>query len=384
MVQEHGSVMNELNEPLRLLRKRGNWMLEVTRLVAIDQHVLRPERRRVNGTDSVVRHLKERCAPSLVREALDLLIGDDDGTDRAFELDGEHWIQQQDDSTGEAAGAGNAALLAMISELRTELTTMRVLHEALRGRMAALERRSLQMPPADYGRTALRGAARRELAAASLRPAARPPSAAPPADSPSIAPAPLAGGPVGPGGPLAQLGEARTQAAGAGPVPATAPTALEPAAPARPALTMPTHADVATCLKQLLGVDAELRHEKGNLPKDLDAFYVSRIVDSKDEEVGAILLDLRGGVELGGRLLGFPAAAIEEQANAEPSADILDAMNEVTNNLGGFVNRANPDLRVRVRPLEKFSSVEFGWLPQNTARIGDTTKTGGRLWIAAR
>ncbi len=371
---------NEMNEPLRLLRKRGNWMLEVTRLVAIDQHVLRPERRRVNGTDSVVRHLKERCTPSLVREALDLLIGDDDGTDRAFELDGEHWIRQQDDATGDATGASNAALQAMVSELRVELVTMRALHEALRGRMAALERRLLQTPPIDYGRAALRGAARRELGAASLRPAPRVPSAAPPAATETNTPQVVAGAPANP---LPHLGEARTQAAAGAPAPGVAAAALEPSAPVKPALAMPVHADIANCMKQLLGVDAELRHEKGNLPKDLDAFYVSRIVDSADREVGAILVDLRGGVELGGRLLGFPPAAIEEQAKAEPSADILDAMNEVTNNLGGFVNRANPDLRVRVRPLEKFSSLEFGWLPQNTARIGEATKTGGRLWLAA-
>ncbi len=373
--------LNELNEPLRLLRKRGNWMLEVTRLVAIDQHVLRPERRRVNGTDSVVRHLKERCAPSLVREALDLLIGDDDGTDRAFELEGEHWVQQQDDSSSDTGATTSSALLTTIGELRIELTTMRALHEALRGRVAVLERRSLQMPPAEHGRSALRAAARREHSAASLRPAARAPSAAPLAQRPSAPPHAPAESPAAP---LAGMGEARTQAAGAMPATAAVPNAVEPATLAQPALTMPTHADVATCLKQLLGVDAGLRQEKGNLPLDLDAFYVSRIVDSTDREVGAILLDRRGGVELGARLLGFPPAAIEEQVKAEPSTDILDAMNEVINNLGGFVNRANPDLRVRVRTLEKFSSVEFGWLPQNTLRVGDTTKTGGRLWIAAR
>jgi hypothetical protein len=373
--------MNELNEPLRLLRKRGNWTLEVTKLVAIDQHVLRPERRRVNGTDSVVRHLKERCAPSLVREALDLLIGDDDGTDRAFELEGEHWIQLSDEPALEATGVSNGNLLSLIGELRVELTTMRALHEAMRGRLAVLERRSLQMGPADYGRSQARGATRREHSSASLRPAARSRSLSPGEAAPSPAsPEPLRA----PEAVLPTLGEARTQAA-------VAPLALTPepapaaAAPQKkPVLAMPSQADLATCLKQLLGTDAELRPERGNLPKDLDVFYVSRIVDSADEEVGAILLDLRGGVELGGRLLGFPASAIEEQAKGEPSPDILDAMNEVTNNLGGFVNRANPELRVRVRPLEKFTSAEFGWLPQNAARAGSATKTGGRLWLATR
>lgn len=380
--------MNELNEPLRLLRKRGSWTLEVTKLVAVDEHVLRPERRRVNGTDSVVRHLKERCAPSLVREALDLLIGDDDGSDRAFELEGEHWVMLAEESQAEAAGASTAKLLAMIGELRVELTTMRALHEAMRGRLAAVERRSLSMGPGDYGRSALRGASRREQAAGSLRPGARARSVAP-GDEPALgapqafAPSPQ---PAAPDREQAHephaLAEDRTQAAVA---PPAQPEPVAPVeAPAKPALAMPAQPDIATCLKQLLGVDAELRAERGNLPKDLDGFYVSRIIDSSDHEVGAILLDLRGGVELGGRLMGFPAAAIEEQAKTEPSSDILDAMNEVTNNLGGFVNRANPDLRVRVRPLEKFSVTEFGWLPKNTARIGNTTKTGGRLWLAAR
>lgn len=352
-------------------------MLEVTKLVAVDAHVLRPERRRVNGTDSVVRHLKERCAPSLVREALDLLIGDDDGTDRAFELEGEHWVPLVSDAAADPAVASNATLLAMIGELRAELTTMRALHEAMRGRLAAVERRSLQMGPADCGRSQLRGASRHEHALASLRPGARARSIAP-ADE--AAPSPVAATPA-PLPATPALGEDRTQAAVAAPA-APAPPPADVLA--KPLLAMPAPGDISTCLKQLLGVDAELRAERGNVPKDLDGFYVSRIVDSSDEEMGAILLDLRGGVELGGRLMGFPAAAIEEQAKSEPSSDIFDGMNEVINNLGGFVNRANPDLRVRVRPLEKFSVAEFGWLPKNTARVGHATKTGGRLWITAR
>jgi len=368
--------MNQLNEPLRLLRKRGHWTLEVTKLVAVDQHVLRPERRRVNGTDSVVRHLKERCAPSLVRQALDLLVGDDDGTDRAFELEGEHWVQLQEE-VQEARVSSNADLVALIGELRVELTTMRALHEAMRGRLAALERRWLQTGSADHNRGAPRGPSRREPPGTSLRPAARARSLHPHDDA-APPPPPVKNARPMPGEPL---GEARTQAAVAPPPPVEV-AASAPAA--KPALLMPSALDVATCLKQLLGADPEVRPEKGNLPQDLDAFYVSRIVDSADREVGAILFDLRGGVELGGRLLGFPLTAIEEQAKSEPSADVLDGMNEVTNNLGGVVNRANPDLRVRVRPLEKLTRSELGWLPQNSARVGSTTKLGGRLWIAAR
>jgi hypothetical protein len=368
------TTMNELNEPLRLLRQRGNWALEVTKLISIDRHVLRPERRRVNGADSVVRHLKERCAPSLVREALDLIIGDDDGTDRAFELEGEHWIQLHDEASQDRSSASMAQLVSIVGELRAELTTMRALHEAMRGRLATLERRSLQLPPADYGRSQLR-AGRRELASPSLRPAPRLRGPGEPSDSP---PAPVPHGE----GLARELGAAATQAVVAPPPLAELPPLA--AAVAKPLMAMPTPADVSTCLKQLLGAEPELRVEKGNLPKDLDAFYVARVVDSDDREMGAILMDLRGGVELGGRMLGFPPAAIEEQAKLEPSPDMLDAMNEVVNNLGGFLNRANPELRTRVRPLEKFSAAEFGWLPQNSRRLGHATKTGGGLWLVTR
>ncbi|HYQ16441.1 MAG TPA: hypothetical protein VEQ58_11810, partial [Polyangiaceae bacterium] len=150
------------------------------------------------------------------------------------------------------------------------------------------------------------------------------------------------------------------------------------------AIQLPSHPDVVTCLKQLLGADAGLRAESVPLPSDLDAFYVARLVDSADQEVGAILLDLRAGAELGGRLLGLPAAAVEEQAKSEPSSDVLDSMNEVVNNLGGFVNRANPELRVRVRPLEKPGSAAPDWLGQPSARGGSATPSGGRLWLVAR
>jgi len=364
--------MHQLDEPLRLMRSRGKWTLELTKLVPVERDVLRPERRRVNGTESVMRTLKERCAPTSVRQALDLIVSDDDGSDRAFALEGEHWVQLTDDAGPELASRYDA-LERVVRELRAELSAMRALHEALRGRLAAIERRALHVPPADYGRAALRASTRptpaslRPARARSVLPAAG--DAGPLVTAPAMAPA------------LAALGDARTQASQ---VPGVAAAPAVVAAPGKPLLIMPQHADLVTCLKQLLGNDPELRAEKPSLPKDLNDFYVSRIVDAADQELGAILLDLPGGVELGGRLLGFPSASIAEQAKSEPSADMLDAMNEIVNNLGGFVNRANPDLRVRVRPLQKFGSAEFAWLPLNAARVGATTKTGGRLWIAAR
>ena len=350
------------DEPLRLLRTRGHWALEVTRMVPVDRHVLRPERRRVSGADSVVRHLKERCAPTLVREALDLIVGQDDGFDRAFEPDGEHWIQVESELASEAAsGSVIAALVQTVSDLRVELTSMRALHEALRGRIAHLERRVTMH---DYARCAARPAARREPAGGSLRPAARTRSVSP-------------GEAAKPGVSAIAATELSLDA-----TPAPAPIELDPAT--KPLLAMPQHADVVSCLRQLLGADPELRQERGGLPKDSSAFYAARVIDAADAEVGVILFDKQAGVELGGRLLGLPPSALGDQVKGELSADMLDAMNEVVNNLSGFINRANIDMRVRVRPLETYDGAALSWLAKSHATLGSITKNGGRLWLAAR
>jgi hypothetical protein len=347
--------MNETDEPLRLLRTRGSWTLEMTRMVPIDRHVLRPERRRVSGTDSVVRHLKERCSAPLVREALDLIVGQDDGTDQAFSLENERWVQQSADAENDVPNASTLTTLTQVmSDLRAELTTLRALHEALRGRMAHLERYVTRAPavePAWPARPALR-----QATAPSLRPtAARQRSLTPAAED--------------------ALAHRATEVSAA----PDAPAAPQPTKKAL--LAVPTYAEVVTCLKQLLGSDPELRQEKGRLPKDLTSFFVARVVDGSDQDVGAIVLDQAAGAELGGRLLGLPTGAFGEQAKGELSPDMLDAMNEITNNLGGFINRANLDVRVRVRPLERYDAAQCPGLEQGNAGVGCTTKTGGRLWI---
>lgn len=344
--------MNELGEPLRLLRMDGTWTLEMTRMVPVDKHVLKPERRRLKGADCVVRHLKEHGVPALVRETLDLIVGQDDGSDRVFALEGEHWVQTLD---ADGEGSGVAALAEVVSNLRGELVTMRALHEALRSRIAYLERRAAQLP-AEQARPAVRPATRRDAVPASLRPGL--------VRSRSLTPAAEAALPV-----------AATEL--------SAP-AVQPADGAAARIKLPVFADLVTCLKQLLGVDPELRHERGAPPAELGPFFVSRVVDAADEEVAVVLLDASAGAELGGCLLGLPPTALAEMARGELSADVMDAMNEVTNNLGGFINRANLDTRVRVRPLERYDESTLPWLAKCKATLGSTTKSGGQLWIAAR
>lgn len=367
--------MNELDEPLRLLRQGGNWALELTRMIAVDRHVLRPEKRKINGADSVVRHLKERCAPALVREALDLIVGQDGGADCVFALEGERWVQLAQDPDAQSASA-LSSLRQVVVGLRAEVMTLRAMHEALRGRLAQLEHRALQTP-FDPARAVARLPGRRD---ASLRPAAARGRASLPAPDAAAAVPSIAAA-------RTELSVGAEAAAGTPgqpalePAPAATPGTDEPAATA---LALPQHADLVVGLRQLLGAEPELCHERGPPPRDLQGFYVSRVLDAADRELAAIVLDLRAGAELGGRLLGLPPGAWQEQAKATPTSDLLDAMNEVANNIGGFINRANLDTRVRVQPLEAYHPQAHTWLAKCRAALLSSTKSGGHLWIGAR
>lgn len=52
---------------------------------------------------------------------------------------------------------------------------------------------------------------------------------------------------------------------------------------------------------------------------------------SKHVQVSGFVSRIREALKGSIHVIGFPAAAIEEQAKGEPNSDILDAMNEVTN-----------------------------------------------------
>ena len=85
--------------PARLVRRRGHWALEVTRLVALDDKVLEPRAQRLEGSDAILRQLRRLDDQSaLAYGAAQLMRALRGEEDRSFVvIDGE-WV-----SSGEAA-----------------------------------------------------------------------------------------------------------------------------------------------------------------------------------------------------------------------------------------------------------------------------------------
>ncbi len=236
---------------------------------------------------------------------------------------------------------------------------LRALHEALLVRVAELERAGVaRKREAEPQRSVQRVPSRRALLESLNATAAAPPPAPSPIDPPR------ASAPVEP------------QAA-----PAAESTPGE--TPAGPSLALPSQADVAGCV-QLLAPDVVLTLVSGPLPADLSEVLGARLAADSGEALGVVLVDRRAQAMLGGGLLGVPKAAREEQGRRGLDNDVLEAFNEVLNNLGGLVNRVNPACYTRLGALERLDSDALPWLARPRSKLGFALPSGGALWFAAR
>ena len=335
--------LTDETEPMRLTRRRGVWRVECTELVAIDESLLRPERRQVASGADVARYLGRHCAAEVAREALRLTEQADDGTERVFVLQGDAWVPLAKPVPSQRPLA-QADLAALSTEMSYQFGLMRALYEAILARVVALEaaaqhiRESLP-PPRFIGRVPTRREVARSLARSEVH------------------------GPV--------------HAPVSGRVSATVVSAAPPTA-----LAPPSAQDVIECVR-MLGV-TEVAAGDPKRPDSVDHCYAGPLVSEHGEEVGAILIDQRGAVELGGGMLGLPVATRDEQAEAGLAANTLDALNEIANNLVGIVNRNNPKCYVRLRPLELARPGALDWLASTHAFTRVGTRSGGNLWVAAR
>jgi hypothetical protein len=352
-------------EPIRLTRRSGTWSLELTRLVAVDDHVMRPERYRVAATSENLRQASPTSPPARQQEAEAIMHQADDGTDCAFELGGQGWAPVSHVPYPEHSRALRE-LTSSVSDMRSQLVLLRGMYDALLTRMVAVE-------------------------------AVLPQKAAP-------APVPVAvrAEPIKPGPrrvpsrrdmlaviqPERKLKLDLTLDAFREPQPSDAlppPTAAvdADAVGEAPGLLLPSSAQVAECL-QMLAADVALHAGQHASIGDPSSCYVTHLVDAAAEIRVVILLDQRVGAALGGGLLGAPQAERNEQAARGLATDTLDALNEVCNNLGGLVNRANPRAPVTLRPLEAWNAAQVPWLGNARKTLNFATADGGVLWLVAR
>jgi hypothetical protein len=384
-----------LRQPVRLLRRSGQWQVELTRLVAVDDQLMRPERYQVVATPEVLRTLTPACPPERVREAEELLRIPDDGSECAFELEEYGWAPLSESRPSLHPLTRNE-MLALIGDLQAQVTLMRGMHDALLSRIVTVEAamQSKVESPSPGPRPIRKVPSRRDMFAVLQGPANDRPGplafeglrAAEPVRA---AAAPAAAPPATP--PPAEAAPAREPAAAAEPTKLSPPEPRGAAAAAEPApaaansarLLLPAQSDVIQCLR-MLASDVEVAAHAAPVPSDFTDYYVARLVDAAQETIGAILVNQRAGAALGGGLLGIPVAARDEQGRRGIAKDTLEGLNEICNNIWGLVNRKNPQTPTKLCALERVSGATSSWLPSAPSVLTLATPGSGAIYLASR
>jgi hypothetical protein len=366
--------------PTRLICRGGRWVLELTRLEAVDRDVFQPRLQRLEGAELILALLRRSDeGQGLASAAAQLMRGGRPDEDRAFEVNEGDWVPSSEHPPAPrpAAAASHEAseLASVVAELRAELVVLRASHSRLRERVMALEAAQSGVSSANLrAPRGSRGRRRSEPPPAGFAPEAAAPSA------------------------LENPGFAATQASPALAAPRAAPAAAaEPSAAGRPpsfdelaraiageqlppALRLPALLALNECLSTLMeGAPAFAQAATAHDLASLEPAHACKLLDDEGRECGAILLDLRTAVLLGAALLAVPRdEALRQVQENDPSEDALLAMSEICNNLTAPVNAVAGNRHVRATAL---SSVDVGALPPSRARL-DLTVDGGRLVLA--
>lgn len=364
--------------PARLLcRRGGRWALEVTRLIAVDNHIFQPRSQRVEGSEAILQQLKRSVDSGLAQSAAQLMRSVRSDEERSFDaVDGE-WVpvmsNGSNDSVNEALQHTSALELAL-AELRAEVLMLRASHQRLRRRVEALEARAENLEPA----APRRGVERAVLAPASFAQARAPESEARPA-------ALITGTFPGEHQPTLMNGRA-PDSGDAPPLGQVVARGDQSAAAAK--IAPSTAAQVLQALSELYGGDSGFQSSKEGLPDsalELVALYASQLLDDDGAAVGAVLADIRATANLGGRLAQLPQTVIDEQAKTGLLNDtVTSAMSEVCNTLTNLLSRVEGNRTIRSSPLESFPVDRLGWVRSATHLLPFSKPRGGTFWLAIR
>ena len=352
--------------PARLLCRRGTWVLELVRLVAVERNVFQPRVQRLEGAEAVLQHLKRSGDnPALAAAASQLIRGPrPEEEERAFDAVDGDWVPGElgahRESTRPSApppGGGNAGEVAA---LRTELLLMRAVHERLRERVHRLESQLQDSEPAHD--------------VLSVEPT---PSFAMPAAPNEPEPAATAGGGD-------SLWPAHANIVPSVPAPAAGAASAAPTG-----MALPSVEDLNAGLQALIGDVGTVQNvlPMWFQPGDLGPCWVSRIIDDEGRDVGVLVVDLGAALSLGGALISLSNEELEAQrALGTPSADVLGAMAEVGHALCETVNN-NGGLQVRATPSEPLTPGSLDWAEKAGAESGlelELISGLGRLFLFAR
>lgn len=360
--------------PSRLLCRKGRWQLELTRLIAVDNHIFQPRNQRVEGAEAILSHLKRSVDVGLAQSAAQLMRSMRGDEERSFNaVDGE-WVPMMP-SNGETGNDGQVSALELaLSELRAEVLMLRASHQRLRRRVEVLEARSenlevpqrrsperAQLTPLSFG--GARAAAETDARPATLATAnlAEQQHTLATGRMPDVAPAPGMGQVVAKG--------AAVEANGA---------SINPSTPAQ----------VIQTLTELFGGEFDYKPDNEPLPEsalELVALYACQVLDDDGNHVAAVLADIRATASLGGKLAAMPQTVIEEQAKTGVLNDtVTAAMSEVCNTLTTMLTRVGGNQNLRSSPLESFPVDRMGWVRMASHCLAFSKPRGGTFWLVIR
>ena len=123
----------------RLSYDEGQWSLETSELVRLDRNLYRPEKRRIDGVDAILSHLRSRGEGALVSGA-ERLIRAADVEGSSYEAHEGEWVVSAPVPT--ARPSRTHQLSDEMSELRAEVVLLRAAYAGVLERLRKLERGS--------------------------------------------------------------------------------------------------------------------------------------------------------------------------------------------------------------------------------------------------
>jgi hypothetical protein len=378
--------------PRRLFLHGGKWVLEVVRHVNLGQDLIRPTTQRLTGQRAITSYFKSNPdKASLGKATLRLMANEIIGETRSYTAEGTDWVANSlppprgERSDSDRAPAEPPTLETVVGELEAKVVVLTAVQEGLLTRLARLE--------AKLGRGTFVAAGagneeRSELRPASSEALAEPDSTDEPAssdaDPPSFDGSPEADESDEEAPASASESWDRGDAAEPPPEPAAPPA--PPPTPTRAQLELPPMSELAKCVVLLIGGDVSVK--EGDPPFSVNRTtkdcYAASILDDNDQTVGAIVMDLKAAVFLGGTLMMLPRSEIEQQLKSlSPGEDSIAASAEICNALSGAIN-GSQDQHVRAGRLEKFEFKTWSWVTTAADRRDLEDSFGGRTVVFSR
>ncbi|HTV19769.1 MAG TPA: hypothetical protein VMG12_13885 [Polyangiaceae bacterium] len=399
--------------PRRLFLHGGKWVLEVVRHVNLGHDLIRPTTQRLTGQRAITSYFKNNPdKASLGKATLRLIANEIVGETRSYVAEGADWIANSmppprgDRLDSERAPPEPPTLETVVGQLEAKVVVLTAVQEGLLTRLARLEAKMARgtfvaSGSAGEARAELRPSSSRALADSESEAESGSESEAEPgseseaesgsesmdesesADAPSPS---LRGGDAG--------SDAEDGGAPAGAEPDAAegdePDEVEPppppGTPPRIQLTLPPVSELAKCVVLLIGGDVTVK--EGDPPfavnRTTKDCYAASILDDHDQTIGAIVMDLKAAVFLGGTLMMLPRTEIEQQLKSlSPGEDSIAASAEICNALSGAIN-GSQEQHVRVGRLEKFEFKSWSWVTSAADRRDLEDSFGGRTVLFSR